>query len=389
MTTFSFLDGFLGYPAGPFAGGAYRVLGNPVITNAGRGGKPVLAMSQDGLIFSAGGNSSHFVLILKVDDGGSVISPLCNVRDYLPGVLTSSNWLVGGSMNGWPYSGLVVTADGSIHVHRGGAFAANANSLHSEIAASSAPGVVPIQRGWFLLEVIFVWHPIFGSASVRINNQLVLSYTGGTVYPEPYCNVFPSPDCDNVAWPSFITEGVIGRGTRGAFQFHGWFGLIDFLGVRTPADTNDFLGEDLTVELLTPIADGAVSESTIVGTEIGVTTRWESVADGNDIDNDATAVRFTDTAAPAEDEYVMSPISGTPGDIYGVQVTSVHRVSSPGYSISRLGASDGTNLIKSAALFSRARDYLPQSAVLPTAPDGSAWSEAALTALRVRVEREV
>jgi hypothetical protein len=382
------VDNFSQYPLGQLPVGVWSGRSLPTVATQGRNGGQRVTWSQNAMV--RGGGGSFWRAAYRIDSGGGVRT-WRNAHGELPeGTLSSWHWLVGGSYLGYAYSGVVVTEDGAIHVVRGGGFEGGPNATLAEIVASSQPGVVPIRRGWFLLEVEFVW-AILGRVVIRINGINVLTYIGNTKSNEDFCvQILQAAACpldSDLLWPNRVTELGVGGFTRGAAYMPrtGWTGSIDFIAAF---DTDPGDIADMAVADLLPDGDGAVSESDITGTTPAA-TRWQSVDDALANDGEATTVTFTDTAAPAEDEYTLTAFPFGSATIYGVQQSAIHRVSSPGFATARLGVSDGTNVSYGGPLFSRARTFRWQASPTPEKPSGGAWAVGDLANLRLRVQREV
>lgn len=383
------MDNFSQYPLGQLPRGAWDGRSLPTVATQGRNGGQRVTWNQNAMVRGGGGNSTFYRAAYRVDNGGSIVIPFLAQQGFASNTLTSWHWLCGGSWNGFAYTGIVATQDGAVHAIRGGAFEAGPNSQNVFLIASSQPGVLPIQRGWFLLEVFIVWGT-FGSVSVRINGQTAINVINvNTKSPEDYCAVVLGSGSCPLAdfWPNRITEFGVGGFTRGAQYIGntGWSGAIDYLTLFD-ADPGDIA--DMEIADLVPDGTGAVSESDITGTSPAA-TRWQSVADALTPDGDATTVTFRDTTAPDEDEYTLSGLPFVSGTIYGAQVSAIHRVAAPGYSSVALGLSDGTNVSYGPALFSRQRSFTTQASPAPERPAGGAWTVADFTNLRVRVKREV
>lgn len=386
------VDNFSQYPLGQLPNGPWSGRSLPTVATQGRNGGQRLTWNSNAMARGGGGGGTFFRAAYRIDSSGGVLTPIVAKVGQPAGTLTSWHWLCGGSWNGFGYGGLVVTEDGAIHFANGGGFEGGGNTQNAVIRGSSAPGKVPIRRGWFLLEALIEWS-IAGSVVVRINGETVLELYGiYTKSTEDYCALVlgygscPYP-ASAARWPEYITEFGLGGFTRGAQYVapQGWVGSVDFLALFD-ADPGDIA--DMAVADLLPNGDGAVSQSTITGTSPAA-TRWQSVDDALSPDGDATTVTFVDSTAPDEDEYTLTDLPFGSGTIYGTQVSAIHRVSAPGFSSASLGLSDGSNTQYAAPLFSRARSFAWQASPLPERPAGGAWTVGDFVNLRVRVKREV
>lgn len=381
-------DNFNSRPDGKLPDSIYGGGDLPNVGSGGRNGGKRVTWNQNALSIGGGG-SSFFRSAMRIDNGGNVVTPFMAGIGQPSNSLNSRYWLFGGAYLGFAYSGIVATEDGAIAAVNGGAFELGPNSTNVSLLGISEPGVVPIGRGWFLLEVFITWSAT-GTVRVRINGETVLLLLGVyTKSPEDYCvAILQQPACpleSPLLWPNEVTEIGIGGFTRGgrAYGGVGWTGSIDFLAAFDE-DTGDIA--DMAVSDLVPIGDGALSQSTITGTTPAA-TRWQSVSDALTPDGDQTTVTFS---APAlgEDEYTLSAFPFASGTIYGVQGATTHRVSAPGYAAVSMGASDGVNAVYSQPILSRSRDFVLHGDIIPERPAGGAWTPADLSALRMRVKRE-
>lgn len=386
MGTLNWSDDWRSYALGPLAGSPWLTSSQPSLVDSGRDGKRSVTWNSNGMYRPGGTN--HIYGVYRVDDGGSVLTPFNTVQGFLSDILTCSNWILGAAWNGWPYCGIVVSNDGAVHVHNGGAFARSPNSQDGSILVSSNAGVIPIGRGWFFIEAIFVWDDTNGRAIVRVNNQTVINYTGNTVYPYPFCELIlgiPTP-C-GFTWPN-ANQVVIGKAARGAFPFHGWTGSIDFLASFSPASDSDFIGTDLRVDDLIVNGNGPTINSTISGTTPAA-TNWQSVDDFSANDGAVTTVSFDKDDVPELDEYELASFPYGAATIYGVQVAADLRTSSPGYADIQIGLTDGTNISDSPQRNIRSSIFNRFVAEAPLTPSGGTWDVAAVNSLRARFQRKV
>lgn len=381
-------DTFSTYPVdAPLPAGRWAVRDAPTVEAGGRNGGHYLAWDTNAIAFGGG---TFWRAAYQITTGGNIHTWRNTVAGFPTGTLPTWSWLCGGAWRGYAYAGLVVTEDGAIHVARGGGFEGGPNATNAEVVASSAAGVVPVGRGWFLLEAAFGWG-VAGSVAVRINGVPVLSYSGPTVSTEDYCtqilNATACPLESDSLWPAYVDAFGVGGFTRGAqaVRFGGWVGKLG-LAALFSTDPGDVA--DMAVTDLIPTGAGAVSQSTIGGTT-PAPTRWQSVDDALAPDDGATFVTFSSATTPAADEYTLPAFPYGAATIYGVQGAGRHQVSHPGYSVARFGASDGSTVAWSAPLFSRTRTWQWHSAAIPTAPDGGTWTVADLAGVRLRVERAV
>lgn len=386
MATLEWIEDWRPYPVGPLTGSPWQTTVQPSLSNGGRDGKRVVNWNNNGIVRA--GSASLISGCYRVDSGGNVLTPFVTVQGYLANILTCANWLMGGAWNGWPYCGIVVTNDGALHIHRGGAFARGPNSQDTFIVASSSGGVVPIGRGWFFLEAFFVWSQVAGRAIVRVNGQQVINYLGPTTYPYDFCELILGlpPGCGQF-WP-VANQVVIGNAARGGFGFHGWQGAIDFLASFTPVDENDVIGTDLRVDDLIPVSDGDTVQSTIGGTS-PAPTRWQSVDDVAATDGAVTAVEFDRDLVPLLDEYDVSAFPFGGGTVYGVQVVADLKTSVPGYADIQLGLKNASGTVDAPVRTIRSNIYNRFQASAPEKPGGGAWDVAALANLQARFRRQV
>lgn len=392
------VDDFRRYQPGTLPRGAWSGGSLPTLANVGRAGKQAIVWNKNAMIRGGGGSTVYVVAPYQVESGGRVFTSTVSEAGYPASTLTSAHWLVGCSWLGFAYCGLVATDDGAVHAVSGGAFENGPNSQDVSILGSSAAGVLPIGRGWFVLEFVATI-AITGSIIVRINGQTVLQLTGVyTKCPGDYCvYVLKEPPCpldSPFLWPNYADAVVIGGATRGGRYtngLQGWRGAIDLVSQFNQAGTIDgstFLG-DLQVNDLLPTSDGGVSESTITGTAPAA-TRWQSVDDLLTPDGDTTSVTFARATAPDTDEYGLSDLGIDPAaTIVGVQATAIARTSVPGFAGLRLALRDGGNTALAPAIIARTSTFKPLVAPLPERPGGGDWTVADLDAVALRVTREV
>lgn len=182
--------------------------------------------------------------------------------------ITPGDMLFSFQYQGVTQCGLCLAPDGSLHVVRGAAFDLGANSLASELMASSDPNKVRFSQ-WSFIE--FGVTPT--TAIVRVNNVEVINEAVSTIQD---------------GLPSTFTQFSILRPNTSApnvaAKVHDIY-LVNASGTRN----NTFLG-DLAVDYLKPDGSGFASDSVIIGTSPAA-TRWQSVDDATP-DDDETAVEF-------------------------------------------------------------------------------------------------
>lgn len=369
----------------------------PTLSDSGRNGKRAANWNKNTMIRGGGGTTVYVVGGYKVESGGRVITSNVSEAGYTSSTLTSAHWLVGCAWNGFAYCGIVATEDGGIHVVSGGAFENGPSSQDVSIIGSSAPGALPLGRGWFVLEFLAVIG-ITGSVTVRINGKTVLNIAGVyTKNPGDYCEyVLRQPACpaeSPLLWPNYADSVVVGGGTRGGRYtsgLQGWTGAVDFLATfdeRGTIDGSTFLG-DIQVDDRLPSGNGATQESTITGSTPAA-TRWQSVDDALTPDGDVTSVTFfRDTLGL--DEYQLSALTIDSGaTIYGVQPSVIGRTSAPGFATAIVGARDGASTVDAVPILMRSPSFKYLASPLPLAPDGGDWTVAKVNAFNLRLKRGV
>lgn len=289
--------------------------GTVPIASVGRRGTKGLAWSKHGLSRNIGSQTAVVAgMAVRVTSTDYVSTLNKHISVSFTNLCTSSAFLMGLGYQGIAQMGIAVASDGSLHAIRGAALDLGANSLDSQLMASSSPGAMPFNQYAFLEMKVNT-----GAVVVRVNGVEVINETVSMVQE---------------GMPSTFTQFYLGGGsfsgdTAGVL---GWTGSIDDLYVlNTSGSTNnDFLG-DVRVDYKKPNGVGNSSMSVIGGTTPAA-TRWQSV---DDQEADGTATYVTFEADDDADSYQHEDILYDSAVVFAVQGVAAVRKDDSGLSAIR------------------------------------------------------